>query len=134
VPRTPGMQSTSRVTDALDKLSLDEAVHVLIGARYAGGIAGSFRQNRLQPRNDCARVLRRQDAGGAERLRPRNAAGHVVFEEGAVESEGNAEIERSGIRGRVEAARPERHTVTVCCPLRSFTPTTPLTCACSFAF
>ena len=57
-----------------------------------------------------ARVsCRRQDAGGAERLRPRDAAGHVVFEERAVEAERDAEVECCGIGRGVEAPRPERH-------------------------
>ena len=59
--------------------------------------------------DDRARVLGRQHAGGAERLGPRDAAGHVVFEERAIEAERDAEVERGGIGSGVEAAGPERH-------------------------
>jgi hypothetical protein len=59
-------------------------------------------------------VVARQDAGGAERLGPRHAAGDVVLEERAVETKRDAEVERRRIGGGFEAAVPERrheHTI-----------------------
>ena len=103
------MQASSCIADALYELSLDEAMHILVGTRNEGGITASFLEDGLEPAPDRRRVLLRQDAGRAERLRPREAACDVVFEERAIEAEGNPEIERSGIGLRIEAAGPECH-------------------------
>jgi hypothetical protein len=52
----------------------------------------------------------RQHAGGTERLGPRHAAGDVVLEERAIETERDAEVEGRGIGGRLE--RPDQSVVT----------------------
>ena len=62
-----------------------------------------------QAGDDRARVVGREHACRAERLRPREAAGHVVLEQRAIEAERDAEVERSGIGRGVEPAGPERH-------------------------
>jgi hypothetical protein len=41
-----------------------------------------------------------------QRAPPRDAPDDVVFEQTAIEAEGGAELEGSGVRGRIEAAGP----------------------------
>ena len=91
------------------ELALDEAVNVFVGARHERGVALPFFENRFQRRDDRRHIRRVDDARGAERLRPRDASGHVVFEQRAVEAEGDAEVERRRVWRAVEPAGPERH-------------------------
>ena len=109
VARAAGVKPASGVADPLDQLPLDKAVHVFVGARHVRGIAAAFLENRAQRIGDGARIVGRQHARGGERLGPREAAGHVVFEERAIEAEGDPEVERRGIGRRIEAAGPECH-------------------------
>jgi hypothetical protein len=53
------------------------------------------------------RFVARQHARTAQRPRPREAAGDVVFEQAAVETKRRAEVEGGGVGRGVEAARPE---------------------------
>ena len=56
---------------------------------------------------DRDRLRPAQHAGRAERARPREAAGHVVFEQAAIEAERDAELERVAVGRGVEPAGPE---------------------------
>ena len=73
------------------------------------GIAAPLLENLLEPLSDRGQVLFREDAGGAERLGPCEAARHVVFKQRAVETERDLEVERRWIGRRIETAGPESH-------------------------
>jgi len=91
------------------ELTLDEAVHVLVWSRNPGRIASALLENVSKRGKDGCRVLRGQHAGGRERLRPRDAPRHIVFEERAIETERDAEVECCGVGGDIEATGPECH-------------------------
>ena len=103
------MQAAARIANAIHELALDEAVHVFVRSRDPGRIATALLEDVAQRGDDGCGVVRGQDAGSGQGLRPGDAPGHIVFEERAVETEGDAEVERCGIGGSIEATRPERH-------------------------
>ena len=108
VARAAGVQAPAGVADALDELTLDEAVHVFVGTGHPLRVAAALFEDGGERAHDGGDVVARQHAGGAERLGPRDAAGDVVLEERAVEAERDAEVEGRRIGGRLEAAVPER--------------------------
>src|SRR5262245_35710594 len=103
------MEPPAGIADALNQLPLDEAVDVLIRAGDKRWIAAPVFKNRFKTLADRRSVLFCQHAARAERLRPCQAAGDIVFEQGAVETERNAEIEGRRIGLRIETAGPESH-------------------------
>ena len=103
------METPARIADALHELPLDETVNVFVRTRHGGRIAPSLLEDGFEPFFDRRRILFRQHAAGGKRFSPREAAGDIILEQRAVEPERNAEIERSGIGLRVEAAGPECH-------------------------
>ena len=103
------METTARIADAIDELTLDEAVHVFIRSRDPGRSTAAVLEDVAQRSQDGGRVIGGQDVCRGKRLRPRNAPGDVVFEERAIETEGDAEVEGGGIRSRIEATRPKCH-------------------------
>src|SRR5262245_6647629 len=109
VARPTGMEPPAGIADALNQLPFDKAVDVLICPGDERRIAAPFFKNRFKTLSDRRSVLLRQHAARAERLRPCQAAGDIVFEQGAVETERNAEIEGRRIGLCVETAGPESH-------------------------
>ena len=102
------MQPATGVADARDQLPFDEAVHVLVGAADPCRIASALLENRGQPcRESDAPSSLRQRAARHQRFGPREAAGHVVFEEPAIERERDAEIEGRRIGRGIEPSGPE---------------------------
>ena len=107
VARAAGVQPAAGVAEPLDQQPLDEAVDVLVGAGDERRIGPALLEDRGQRVFDLPRFLRRQHAGLRQRARPRHAAGHVVFEQAAIEAERRAELERRGVGRGVEAAGPQ---------------------------
>ena len=108
VARSSGVQPAAGVAEPLDEQALDEAVHVLVGAGDERRIRpASLEDRRRASASICARFVRRQHAGLAQRARPRQAAGDIVFEQAAIEAERGAEFERRRVGRGVEAAGPE---------------------------
>ena len=108
------MQPAPGVADPLDELPFDEAVHVLVRTIDEGGIAAAGIEDLLQTAADRAGVLTGEHPRRRKRIGPRETAGHVVFEERAVEPEGDAEVERIRIRCGIETPRPESHLNSEC--------------------
>src|SRR4030095_14805409 len=98
-----------RVADSLHQLTFNEAVHVFVWSADPGRVATALLENVMKRRDDGCGVGGRKHICRAERLRPRDAARHIIFEEDTVEAERDAEIERRGIGSRIEATGPERH-------------------------
>ena len=103
------MEPPTGIADAFNQLALDETVYIFVGAGYERRIASAVIQDAVQRGDDRCSVLIRENARGRERLRPGNAACHIVFEKHAIESEGDSKIERRWIRSGVEASGPQRH-------------------------
>ena len=104
VARTAGVQSTAGIADARDELALDERMDVFVVAGDPRRIAAALLEDLRQALADGLAVRRVEHAGARQRLRPRQAAGDVVFEEPAIERERHAEIKRGRIRRRVESS------------------------------
>ena len=128
------MQAPARITDAIDQLTLDEAVHVFVWSGDPRRIATTLLENLAQGVDDGRRIGSRQYSRGGKRLRPGDAAGDIIFKERAVEAERDAEVERGGIGSCIEATGPECHArfttsvlrpTTVQPPLRTDKRTTP---------
>ena len=100
------METASGVADARHQLPLDETVHVLVSAADPGRFLSPAFEDRVESVGDGRRIRGVEDAGARERFRPREAAGHVVFEQAAIERERNAEIKRRGIGRRIESSGP----------------------------
>jgi hypothetical protein len=109
VARTSGMEATAGIADPLDELALHEAVHVFVGSGHERRLAFARREDFLEAAADGGGVVSRQHSCGRERIGPRETPGHVVFEERAIEAERDAELERGGVGGLIEASGPERH-------------------------
>ena len=99
------MQTPARIADARDQLPLDERVHVFVVAVDPRRIRAARLEDRLQAFL-IALLPRLEHAGARERVRPRQAAGHIVFEQPPIERERHAEVERRGIGRRVEPSGP----------------------------
>src|SRR6185436_6798083 len=106
------MQPSSRVANRADELTLDEAVHVLVGAGDPGRIAPAFLEDGFERRHNRGAILDGEHTCGTKRIGPRDTACDIVLEEGAIESERDAEIECRWIRSGIEAAGPQRHAFT----------------------
>ena len=107
VARSAGVQAAAGVAEPLDQQPLDEAVDVFVGAVDERRI-GSAALEQIGERGFDLRALRRRAARPPrQRPRPRQAAGDVVFEQAAIETERRAEVERRRVGRGVEAARPE---------------------------
>ncbi len=100
------MQAPPRVTDALHQLALYETVDVLVRPVHPGRVAAALLEDGREAVRDGLLVGRVQHARARQRLRPREAARHIVFEEAAIEWERDAEVERGGIGGGIKAAGP----------------------------
>ena len=114
VARPAGVQSPAGIADARDELAFDERMDVLVGLRR---VRVEERQDRAASATISSRAFVMRDASAddstparAQRLRPRDAARHIVFEQAPIELERRAELEERGIGIAGEPARPEmRH-------------------------
>ena len=106
VARTAGVQAAAGVADPFHQLALHETVHVFVVARDERRVRARLVEERRQRPLERVRVTGGQHAGVPQRAPPRDAAGDVVFEQTAIETEGGAELEGRGVGGRVEAAGP----------------------------
>src|SRR6185369_699202 len=77
ITRPAGMEPPARVANTLDQFPFDEAVDVLVFAGDERRIAAGFFKKRFQTSSDGGRIVLRQHAACAERLRPREAARDV---------------------------------------------------------
>ena len=113
VARPAGVQPAAGVADARDQLALDERVHVLVvlgRGRVEERLVAAVRQHLLEPRLDRGRIRWTEHAGARERLRPRQAAAHVVLEQPAIEPERPPELEQRRVGISLEPSGPEmRH-------------------------
>jgi hypothetical protein len=110
VARTPGVQPLPRLANPFDQLPLDERVDVLVGTLEEAGGLGALLEDALKTPGNRARIRRVDGAGCGNRLHPREAPPHVVFEQAAVEHERPPELEHAGIGLAAEPSRPEiRH-------------------------
>ena len=102
------------VPDALDELPLDERVHVLVRAATNAGSAwpaledfGQRRRRwRARVRGDSTPALR-------QRLGPRQAPVHIVFEQAAVEAERGSRTRNRGVGRRCRTGRTREWTCAV---------------------
>src|SRR5438128_7950012 len=144
------MQPPAGVAQPFDQQPLDKTVDVLVAAVDERRIRPPLLEQRGERLFNLARLVRREHGRLRERARPREAAGHIVFEQPAIEPERRAEFERGGIRLGIKPTRPQiRHqwafvnamlltagaadswqSTTVHSPLNSFRRTTPPTCCC----
>jgi hypothetical protein len=117
VPRSTGVQPAAGVADARDQLAFDERVDVLV-LLGCGGIEerriGAGGENLVERAGDRVQLRRRQHTCRVNRFRPRQASGHVVFEEAPIEPERRAETEEGGVGTALEPARPEMCHQTAC--------------------
>ena len=107
VARATGVQAAAGIADTGDELALDEAVDVFVDAVHPGRIRAALLEDGRQRLGNRLRVGGGEHAGVGQRLRPRQASGHVVFEQAAIKRKGDAKIKRRGIGSRVEAAGPK---------------------------
>ena len=107
VPRTARVQAAPRVAEALHQQALDEAVDVLVRAVHERGLSQPLREDGGERVFDPARFVSRQHTGLRECPCPRDAPGHIVLEQAAVEAERGAELERGGVRRGVKTAGPQ---------------------------
>ena len=106
VARSSGVQPSAGVAEPFDELPLDETMHVLVAAVDERRVRAPELEDPGQRRFNLLRFVCGEHARGFQRAAPREAAGHIVFEETAIETEGGAELERRGVGGRVETAGP----------------------------
>ena len=108
VARAAGVQPAPGVAEPLDEQALDEAVDVLVVAvDKRADPSGRARGSPSSAVSICSASACGSTPARAERARPRDAAGHVVFEQPAIEAEGRAELERRRVGRGVESSGPE---------------------------
>ena len=107
VARTTGVETAPDVSEALDELPLDERVHVLVGARDERRIVAAALPDLDQRVANGAGVGSRQHAGVGQRLGPRQAPLHVVFEQAPIEPERRLEAEYLLVGSAGEPAGPQ---------------------------
>ena len=108
VPRPPGVQAPPGVAEPLDEQPLDEAVDVFVRPGDKRRLLAMTLEQIGERRIERPRVIAAEHSGARQRARPGPAAGDVVLEETAVETERRAPLECRGIRRLIEAAGPER--------------------------
>ena len=91
------MQTLAEIADALDELALDERVHVFVGTVDERRLAPAALEDVVERRRHHFGLGLVEDADAGEPLDPREAAGHVVFEQPPVEPERRPELEGNGI-------------------------------------
>src|SRR6202008_2149981 len=107
VARPSGVKTPTGVAELFDEHALDEAVDILVRAVDELWLEPSALEDRRQRLLDLRRVVVRQHAGLRNGARPREAAGHVVLKETAVEPKGRAELEGGRVGCRVEPSGPQ---------------------------
>ena len=116
VSGTSGVKAAARLADALHELALDERMHVLVRRCFLRveecGIGATALEYFFEASTDRAGIGSIQDPGCRQRLCPRQATAHVVFEQPPVELERRPELQQELIGRFVEAPGPEmRHEV-----------------------
>ena len=107
VARPARVQTAAGVAEALDQQPLDEAVDVLVRAVDECRIGSPLVEHGGERVFDLTRFVRRQHAGLRQRARPRHAAGHIVFEEAAIETERRAELRALAASGANIRKQPD---------------------------
>ena len=82
-------------------------MHVLVGTIDERGIRPAPLAQLHEDLLDVPTFLGGKHARVREGARPRDAAGHIVLEEPAIETERRAKLERGGVGRRVESSGPE---------------------------
>ena len=103
-----GAEALARIADARHELALDERVDVFVGAVDEGRIRRSGLEHLAQGGADGRRLVGAQHARAFQRVRVRQAADDIVFEQAPVEPERRAPGQEFGVGFRVEASRPQR--------------------------
>jgi hypothetical protein len=109
VARPSRVQPLAHRSRAGNHLAFDERVNVLVVPVHEAGIAPPFVEDADQRRHDRGALVGCQHTSRLQRLGPRDAARHVVFEQATVERKRAAEVEGRGIGLGVEAPGPEGH-------------------------
>ena len=91
------MQPFPQIPNVLDKLALDERVHIFVGSGDECRLAPASLENLIQRGRHLLGFRFVEDPDSGEPLDPRQAAGHVVFEETPIEAKGGPELKRDGI-------------------------------------
>jgi hypothetical protein len=91
------MQALAKIADSLDELSLDKGVHIFVGAVDERWLASAPFENVPERRRHLRGFGAVEDAHTDERVDPRQAARHIVFEEASVEAKRRPELESNRI-------------------------------------
>ncbi len=106
VARSAGVETTAGIADARHQLAFDKRVDVFIVAADPRGVGAARIEDRLEALFDRRGVGGVQHARARQRIRPRQAACHIVFEQPPIERERHAKIERRRIGRRVKPSGP----------------------------
>src|SRR5262249_28979207 len=101
------MQPFAEIADALDQLTFNERVDVLVRSADERGVAAAALEQVAKRSLDCGRVCRAVHTGAHQSVDIRQTARDVVFEETSVACEGGSELERRRIGFAAETAGPE---------------------------
>ena len=107
VTRTACVKTLAKVASPLHQLPLDERVHVFIVTVDERRILPASLEDLAKSgrHHFCLRLA--EDANPCKSFHPREAAGHVVFEESLVESERRPEVKRGRIGFAAETSGPQ---------------------------
>ena len=108
VARSSGVQPAAGIADPRHQLPFDERVDVLVVAVDPRRILAACLENRREAVGDRLAVRGIEHAGARQRFGPREASGHVIFEQAPIERERHAEIKRGRIRRGIKSSRPQR--------------------------
>ena len=152
------MEALAEIAQTLDQQPFDEAVDVLVGSADETRVGPRLFEQRRQGRLQQVGLRGRQHPRARQRSRPREAAGHIVFEQAAIDGERRAPREDRRVGSAVESTGPERRhdgfasvptsvaasevracgdgslrPTMRCAPLNSFNRTSPVTHCCTLS-
>ena len=107
------MQPAAGISEPLHQEPLDEAVNVFVRTIDKRRVRAPALENVCERRLNLPALVTRENTGTLQRPRPRDAPGHVVFEQAAIEAERGAPFKGRRVGCVFKAPGPEgRHLAT----------------------